>query len=281
MATRDSDRLRLQLFGPFEATLGGSDLSELRNHRKAAQLIALLALHANRALGNEWVATQLWPDTGSLDSLGHTVPVLRKALGSQGDRLVAKSGSLFLDIADAEIDTQRFAMALGNRAETLAPLPAAVELYRGPLLQDWYEPWVEAPRRDYHESYVEMLELLTRAALAHSDAGAARRYLRRLVAAGEPADALHTRLMEALVGAQSYLQAARCYEEYRDRLRSDYALQPPQEMTRLYARIPRASCIFVPAFASDLKEAEPVGGAAPLDSRYYIRRADDDLFHAA
>jgi DNA-binding SARP family transcriptional activator len=281
MSTQAAERLRLRLFGPFEAMLGVREMSELRNHRKATQLIALLALHANQALGNEWVAAQLWPDTGSLDSLGHTVPVLRKALGSQGDRLVAKSGSLFLDTTDAEVDTLQFDVAREHRAKTLAPLPAAVDLYRGPLLQDWFDPWVEAPRRAYHEGYIEMLEVLVKAALAQSDISGARRCLRRLVAAGEPADALHTRLMEALVRTQRYPQAVRCYEEYRDRLRLDYALQPPQKMTELYARIPRISSAFVPEFAPDLKEAEPVGGATPLDSRYYIRRADDDLFHAA
>src|SRR5206468_1892729 len=144
------DWLRFRLFGSFAATLGVREISELRHHRKSAQLLALLALHANKALGNEWVAAQLWPDTGSLDSLGHTVPVLRKALGSQGDRLLAKSGSLFLDTTDADVDTLQFAADWENRATIFVPLPAAVELYRGPLLQDWYEPWVEEARRTYH-----------------------------------------------------------------------------------------------------------------------------------
>jgi DNA-binding SARP family transcriptional activator len=281
MSPQTQDQLKLTLFGPFEAMIGDRELSGLREHRKAAQLTALLALYGNKALGNEWIATQLWPETGSLDSLGHTVPVLRRALGAHGHRLVAKAGSLLLDLRDAEADAPRFALAREQQGATVTTLREAVELYRGPLLQDWYEPWVEASRRVYHEGYLEMLETLARAMLMEGDVPGARRYLRGLVASGEPADSLHTRVMEALVRTHSHLQAMRLYEEYRDQLRAGYGMEPPDTMTALYNRLPRAVSVFVPEFAPDLQDAEPVGGAMPLDSRFYVRRADDELFHAS
>jgi DNA-binding SARP family transcriptional activator len=69
--------LKIRLFGPMEVRLNGRALPGLHEHRKAPQLLALLALYANKPIGNEWLATQLWPDLGSIDNLKHTVLLIR------------------------------------------------------------------------------------------------------------------------------------------------------------------------------------------------------------
>ncbi len=280
MSAPESIQMRLRLFGPFAAMSGQNELPGLRDHRKALQLLALLALHADKALSSEWVAAQLWPETGSLDSLGHTVPVLRKAMGHHGSRLIAKSGSLLLDACSVDLDTVRFLQAWESRSEDDAGLRAAVELYNGSLLQDWYEPWVAIHRAAFRDKYLEILQLMVRSACRQSDVPGARRFLRRLVAEGEPANDLHVRLMELLMQTENYLQASRLYEEYRDSLRADLMVRPPAKMTELYGRIPRTAPIFVPEVPEDFRRIEPVGGAMPLDSRLYIRREEDALFHA-
>ncbi len=189
MSAPESIQMRLRLFGPFAAMSGQNELPGLRDHRKALQLLALLALHADKALSSEWVAAQLWPETGSLDSLGHTVPVLRKAMGHHGSRLIAKSGSLLLDACSVDLDTVRFLQAWESRSEDDAGLRAAVELYNGSLLQDWYEPWVAIHRAAFRDKYLEILQLMVRSACRQSDVPGARRFLRRLVAEGDlPAD---------------------------------------------------------------------------------------------
>jgi DNA-binding SARP family transcriptional activator len=281
MSAMDNGNMKLRLFGPFVAAVGGDELPGLRDHRKAMHLLALLALYPNRALGNEWIAGILWPETGSVDSLGHTVPVLRKALGPHSGCLVARSGSLLLDMRGANVDIEQFQEIWERRTDEDADLKAAVDLYNGALLQDWQEPWVEPYRISYRDKYLEILHLAVRAACRRGDIPGARRYLRRLVAEGEPANDLHVRLMELLVKGENYLQASSLYTEYRTSLRASLAAKPPPKMTELYGRIPREQTEFVPEIPEDYGCIEPVGGAMPLDSRLYIRRAEDGPFHAA
>jgi len=272
--------LMLRLFGPLQAQINGAALPGLNEHRKAAQLLALLALSPNKPVGNEWLASQLWPGIGSIDNLKHTVSVLRRALGPYGSCLVAQSGTLCLDLTHADVDVIAFDAAWERRTQDRSALKEAVDRYAGPLLQDWYEEWVEKERSRYAAKYREALQFLAVEAIASTDFLEARRWLRRLVLAGDFAAALHARLMAALVAAQEHVEAKQFYDEYCAELISQ-GFRPPQRMTELAEQIPRTTPEFVPEFAPSLMDLEPVGGAIPLESRFYVRRMEDEAFHAA
>src|SRR5579862_7812812 len=107
--------LRIRLFGPLDARLNGRALPELNEHRKAAQLLALLALYPNKRVSSEWLATQLWPGIGNIANLKQSVATLRRALSPYGDRLVAQSGSLCLDFAGFDVDVIAFDAAWERR----------------------------------------------------------------------------------------------------------------------------------------------------------------------
>ncbi|HLK56381.1 MAG TPA: AAA-like domain-containing protein [Chthonomonadaceae bacterium] len=279
METRSG--LSLRLFGPLEAQFNGTALPGLSEHRKAAQLLALLTLYPNKPVGNEWLAEQLWPGIGSLDNLRHTVADLRRALGLYTDRLIAHAGTLHLDCTDLDVDVLVFNAAWERRAQDRMALKEAVERYQGPLLQDWYEEWVERERSRYAAKYHEVLQQLATDSISRADFLEARRFLRRLVLVRDSAAVLHTRLMQALMAAQEYVEAKQFYEEYDTELLQQQSLHPPRKMTELYEQIPRVTTGFVPEFAPSLMQLEPVGGAIPLDSSFYVKRAEDEAFHAA
>jgi DNA-binding SARP family transcriptional activator len=54
--------LRIALFGPFVAEVGGVPLRPLRS-RKGGWLLALLALRSPREVRREWLAETLWPES--------------------------------------------------------------------------------------------------------------------------------------------------------------------------------------------------------------------------
>src|ERR1051326_2367999 len=91
MAQNTSAALTIRLFGPFEARLNGSPLPGLQN-REGERLLALLTLNYGRMVTNTTLASNLWPETGSLDSLRQGVAHLRQVLGEEAVRLQAPKG---------------------------------------------------------------------------------------------------------------------------------------------------------------------------------------------
>src|SRR5437870_13458266 len=114
-----SDRaapLALHLFGPFEVRLHGQPLPRLRS-RKGQWLLALLTLRSPAsgypgAVDRAWLAGTLWPDspeTAALASLRSCLKDLRRALGSEADRLRSPTPRLLaLELAGAQADVVAF-----------------------------------------------------------------------------------------------------------------------------------------------------------------------------
>ncbi len=279
--TESSNGLSIRLFGPLEVWVYGAPARGLRERQNAARLLAVLALRANTPVSNEWVATRIWPETGSVDSLGHEVPLVRAALGPYGCCLTAKAGSLCLDLRGASVDVLEMGAAWEAREQDPARLRGALELYRGPLLEDWYDDWVEQERAEHRARYVRGLRWLAEHALTAGRLPEAKDALGRLLRAGEASATLHASLMAALMKEQQYAEAKRLYDEYRDELRERHQVLPPARMTALYEHIPRITPAVVPEVEQARLDLEPAGGAMPLSSRFYIQRPADRDLHAA
>jgi len=273
--------LKLRLFGPFDARDGEAALPGLAEHRKATQLLALLALHAGLELSNEWIATQLWPDNARLDNLAQAVVHVRRALGKDANRLVARGGKLRLDLEDADVDIRRLDRAWEGRANGLAPLYATVEIIQGRLLQDWYDDWVLDSRAKWTLTSAAMLNLLFEDCMLCGDLRRARQMVRQMRGQGDSAETIHIRLMEALKASGESASAKEFFEEYRDYLAMRRGMLPPHRMQELYAALPRVAPGFAQEYQSNLLTLEAVGGGMKLDSPFYVTRPADGRFHAA
>ncbi len=276
-----SHPLAIRLFGPFDARLSGQPLPGLSEHRKAAQLLALLCLHHGKELGNEWVATHLWPETASIDNLKHSVSILRRALGPFGDQLVARAGKLTLSICGMDVDTAAFDFGVKAGQDDPSALRVALDLFRAPLLVDWFDDWVEPHRKAYDAKRCSLLEALAAQALRGGDYENAADMLQRLIQARPDDHAPRVRLLQVLVKSGETLAAKRLYEEYRDELREVHGLLPPWQMTELYETIPRPSVLLTVNTEPAILEEEQIGGGMPLDSSYYVVRPADRIIHSA
>src|ERR1051326_1454774 len=97
--------LVINLFGPFEARKNGQLLTSLQA-REGERLLALLVLNHGRVVASSTLASTLWPETGSLDSLRHSVTHVRQVLGDDSCRLQSAKGGLLLDLAGAGGDVR-------------------------------------------------------------------------------------------------------------------------------------------------------------------------------
>src|SRR5438094_7982 len=123
-------KLAIRLFGPFEVRLKGRPAVGLQK-REGERLLALLTLNHGHTVSSTALASALWPETGSLDSLRQSLAHLRQVLGEEGVRLQAPRGSVTLDLSGADVDVVAFDQAIAEG--DIASLQHGVSLYRGPL----------------------------------------------------------------------------------------------------------------------------------------------------
>lgn len=271
----------LTFFGPMQVLVQGQPLPHLRS-RKALWLLALLTLHQNRPVQREWLAEILWPDVDrpqSLRSLRVILSELKRALGSQGERLQSPTRSLLsLDLTGATVDVLTFDTAVTRNIPSA--LEQAVSLYRGPLLEGCTEEWVFAERELRERKCLEALQNLAEAALSTGENDAAAAYYRQAIGIAPLWDAVRRGWMEALARSGDMNAALRVYREFVELLRSDSHATPDAETTALYTRL-RTEARKKPSTQSDdpmEKMTTPtVTGSLPHPQTALVGREDERL----
>jgi DNA-binding SARP family transcriptional activator len=255
----------------------------------------------------------LWPDSlqeAAFANLRNTLLDLRRALGAEGARLRAPTPHLLsLDLEGAYADVLHFDSAVVR--QEASSLDEAVALYRGPLLEGCAEPWAFEERQMREQACLSALETLAGRAASGGDHTAAERLLRRAVAIDPLRETAHRALMEALAAAGNVAAAQRVYTDLCLLLQTELETEPHPATTALFrslrdpgrapsdddrlptgrasARAPKTARLALSApcrsarrsFRPISRSLEPVGGAVPPGSPFYVVRAADALFGEA
>lgn len=161
------DRWKLNLLGGLSLERGGVTIDQFPT-RRAAMILARLALSRNGAVGRDELAEELWPedylDTTRL-RLRQELKRLRGALSQAKDLIDADRTWIRIDLERVEIDCREFEhdFALAQAAEghrKASLLERACSLYKGPLLPELSEHWVFASRTDFLEKLETALNQL-------------------------------------------------------------------------------------------------------------------------
>lgn len=215
----------IRLLGEFSIRIGdepaGAPLP-----RRAAELLQLLSLQAQRSLDSEQVVEALWPhlppDAGSanLRKAAHHARQFVKAPAA----LVLRGGRVFLlPDAPVECDAERFERAADRALASGDPqaCKAAARLYGGELLPGaLYHSWTEEPRRRLRDKYLRLLRQ--------------GRDFERLVSEEPTDEAAHLQLMREELAAGRRASALRWYGHLRDHLQQSLNLRPGAEAQALY-----------------------------------------------
>jgi DNA-binding SARP family transcriptional activator/pimeloyl-ACP methyl ester carboxylesterase len=226
---RSEPTVVVRLLGGFEVHVDGRPVGEgLSRHRRAAELVKLLALAPGRRLHREQAIDALWPQL----SVAVAAPNLRKAahfarseLGAANAVVLEGEHVALWPHADVEVDAARFereaeAALRGGDPDLCAEVAA---LYGGELLpEDRYADWAGAARERMRALH---LAVLGRAGLWEE------------VAAAEPTDEPAARALMRLSAVGGSRAAAL---EYYNRLRAALAeleLEPSPETDDLYREL--------------------------------------------
>lgn len=222
---------------------------------KALELLCYLLLHRERTHTREALAGAFWPDAP--ESLSRKY--LRQALWRLGTKLSGQSGpgpeesggllivnpgwvrvnqKAFhqLDVAEFEQAYSRYRDIPGEKLTDSQgkDLESAVALYRGDLIEAWYQEWCVLERSRLELSYLTMLEQLISYCGARQDYAKGIAY-GQCVLRREPArESTHRHLMRLYYQAGDRTTALRQYDRCAGAMAKHFDLEPSRETVSLY-----------------------------------------------
>jgi DNA-binding SARP family transcriptional activator len=229
--------------------------------RKAAALLASLALPPGRAHSRDALAEHLWPDEdpeATRSRLRQALSSIRRTLApsATGSVLLADRSEVRLDPAAVITDVAEFEDFLrladkapdpGQRAQALIH---AVALYQGDLLAGFDEEWILPERERLREEYLGALSRLANALGESGNPDAAIGYARRAVAADPLREPVHLDLMRLYAQAGRASEALREYRDLERILKVELDTGPSPEAQALALRL-------------QSRPVEPVSAATP------------------
>lgn len=238
---------RLELFGGLRAIAEAQTITHFQT-RKAALLLAKLALNLDRPCSRDELIETLWPDEyldAARERFRQTLSSLRKALNLHGedppletDRLTVRLDPqrVTADVADFDRGLKAARRDL-ERTEKVALLERSLALYEGPLLQGYSEEWILAARTNYEETFVDGLTRLAALCAESGDVAAAINHARRAVEA-DPLREESRHVMIGLLGrAGRSSEAARQFKEYEALVLKELGAKPSRALATLVSEV--------------------------------------------
>jgi DNA-binding SARP family transcriptional activator len=247
------DTLQISLFGKFEVRTGRQQVVDVGS-QKMRELLAYLLIFRDRPHYREELATLLWEDSSATQARGylrqtlyHVQSLLKQSAGSENGLLQLESdwvrvdsrGEYWLDVASFE---QAYSLCRGvpGRAldrEKVQALQRAVALYRGNLLESWYQDWCIFERTRLQNTYLALLDKLLAYCESHGDYESGVEYATQILRADRAHEKTYRRLMrlQFLIGDRS--NALRTYRLCLAELEADLGVAPSEQTTDLYRQI--------------------------------------------
>ncbi len=227
-------RCEVSLLGGFGVSVDGAAIPTTAwRHRRALQLVKILALSSGRRVTAEQVVDLLWPDLSAHAggaNLRKAAHFARQVLGVS-DAVVLGDGLVTLfPQAEVWIDADEFERSADAALRTDDPrlLTTTIELYAGELLpDDRYEDWAVGPRERLRRKY---LEALRRSGLWE-----------RLVEEEPYDEEAHRALMHKWLDRGNRHAALRQFSRLQDLLARELSVRPSQETLALWSAIKAAA----------------------------------------
>lgn len=302
-------RCRIQLLGGLRVYQGQREITQFRTQKTAA-LLAYLAYHLPRGHPRDVLIGLLWPE-GSAESSRHNLSValssLRRDLEPPGvpDGAVLVTNRFSVGLAPAAVTTDVWEFEAGLRAarsvsgseERIALLVQAVDLHRGELLPGFYDDWIPPEQHRLRSLLLQTLEQLSAELEQAAEYERALFYALRAAHTDPLHETAHRAVMRLHAAMGQPAAALRHYEELAAHLKAELNAAPAAATRALAAELTGGSACpartAVPAErAGDpapepslppvpRELLEPVGGAVPLGSRFYVPRPADREFRQA
>lgn len=242
------------LFGQFRVQCGEPTLTDLFS-RKLQQLFCYLLLYRDHSHSRETLASLLWRNSSTAQSKKY----LRQALWQLQNSVESWDGGgswhlllvdpdrvclnpdvdLWLDVAVFE---RAFARTQGISGTALDAQQAqvlcdAADLYRGDLLEGWFQDWCLYERERLQNMYLALLDKLMDYCEAHNECEVGLDFGARILRYDGARERTHRRLMRLYYLAGDRTAALRQYDHCVRALHQELAVKPAASTVTLYQQI--------------------------------------------
>jgi DNA-binding SARP family transcriptional activator len=249
--------ISFQLFGKFCAQCCERELDV--HALKEQELLSYLLVYRNRPHSREMLGSLLWGDCSTEKSkkylrqaLWHLQNALEHKAEAAGGVLMIENewvqlnteAEMSLDVAQFE---QAFALAQGVKGcdmpeRSVEALQEAVQIYRGDLLEGWYQDWCLFERERLQNIYFLMLDKLMGCCEAHEDYEKGQIYGSLILRYDHAREVTHRQMMKFHYNAGDRTAALRQYERCASALREELGVKPERATTALYEQIRSDGC---------------------------------------
>lgn len=272
-------RLRLKLFGGFEARGPGGQVIAF-TRKRAEALLAFLALQPAQTHARDELAALLWASADgerARHSLRQVLVSLRQCLAAVRPPVLIEDGnSVAIDPKAIEVDVLAFEHRVA--AGTPQSLADAVDLYRGELLAGLgtedtaFDAWLLTRREHVREKAIQALARLLEHQRGQGRDDDAIATAMRLLAMDRTQEAVHRSLMRLYAQRGRRGAALRQYQACLTALEQELGVPPEDETRMLYRELLRADAAHAPRGAAQHQFgraalAQPAASGTPLFGR--------------
>jgi DNA-binding SARP family transcriptional activator/predicted ATPase len=261
-------RLDIRLFGHLEVALDGTPL-RLTTPRRSLQVLAYLLLHRAVAVSREYLAFLLYPDdeeSSARAKLRATLSELPKILPQPAERYVSIEGDKIAwnPEADVWLDVDAFVDACSDKER----LGEAIDLYRGDLLPEVYDEWLDAIRERHRNAYLRCLAERVSEARRAADFPLAIETARKVLAVDPWREDMVRRIIAIRYELGDRAGALSEYAGFAKRLRSEMGAEPMPETAALAERVARGQTAGEHDDEVDRPPAGRIGPILPFVGRH-------------
>lgn len=244
--------IKVSLFGKFDITYG-EQRTQIRA-RKVQELFIYLLVFRNSPQPRESLSEVLWadqPETISKKNLRQTLWHLQSAFkefkNSSRLELLIEDGWIHIRLpTDFWLDTAEFEQvfnvvyhkqALELSREDFDAMQYAVNLYRGDLMEGWYQDWCIFERERFQMMNLTLLDKLVQYCEIHHNCDAGLSYGWQILRHDHAYERAHRQLMRLYAMSGDRTQALRQYQRCVDALRAELGVEPSAGTQQLYKQI--------------------------------------------
>lgn len=246
-------RFRVRFFGKFSVQRGGKTIEGIQA-RKVQELFSYLLISRNHPQPREVICEALWSNQPPLKSkkcLRQALWRLQLAL-NEADNFhkpyvladtssiqISWSAKFWLDIAEFEkiFNSVNNKDAHGLSESDVHFIESAVKLYRGDLLEGWYQDWCLFERERFQIMYLMLLDKLVQHSEIYGNYPAGLAYGTEVLRHDHAYERTHRQMMRLYILAGDRTQALHQYQRCVIALRNELDIEPSEPTKQLYEEI--------------------------------------------
>lgn len=236
--------LEAHFLGTYVLRQGDTDLA-IPATTDARLLLGYLLLHPKQAHPRLRLIESLWPNSAEGQSrrrlsraLWHVRRCLPNLIHSTANQISLDDNiPIWVDVTAFEALASA-SLRVGVEEGTAVPtLHQAIQLYRGPLLDGYYDEWVLVKRDKLEEIHLQVLQYLLRHEKAAGHYREALAFAQQLVEADPLRETSQREFIQLLFMLGHPETAVKQYEKYRQQLEHDLRLKPAPQITALVQQV--------------------------------------------